>query len=131
MIRISNVTNVGALGESDATYSHFATDSHLDATGRSDEAETLAVEFTVTGIQMVRGSGRLIALANAEVDVAGVVIALHGVQVIREPPGVISVRAPQFRDAGGTWRSAVILPDALRDALGREVLAALPGGAST
>lgn len=91
-------------------------------------SETLAVTFGVTGIEMMRGAGKLIALANVEVDVAGVVMALQGVQVIREPSGGLTCRAPQFRSGDGVWRSAVVLPDVLRDALGREVLASMPGG---
>ena len=93
--------------------------------------DTMAVEFTVTGVEMLRGSGRLIALANVDLDVAGVVLALQGVQIMRDAAGGLTVRAPQFRGAGGTWRSAVVLPDALREALGAEVLASMPGGGAT
>ena len=89
-------------------------------------SETETVRYEVLGIEPVRGSARLIALAVVEIEIAGVPITLQGVQVLRAPDGRTEIRSPAFRDAGGVWRSAIILPDALRDALGAEVLAVLP-----
>lgn len=90
------------------------------------DVETRAVAFELRGIEMVRGAGKLVALAIVDLDIAGVVMTIQGVQVLREPSGALTCRAPQFRDASGVWRSAVLLPDTLRDALGCEVLASHP-----
>jgi hypothetical protein len=91
---------------------------------KDSEMEMMAVEYTVLGLAPVRDAGRLIALANVEIAIGGVAIVLQGVQLIRDAAGNVSVQAPRFRDGAGVWRSAVILPDSLRDALGDEVLAA-------
>ena len=45
--------------------------------------DTVAVEYRVLGVEPVRGAGRLEALAAIELDVAGVVIVLQGVQLRR------------------------------------------------
>ncbi len=87
-------------------------------------AETVAVDFIVTGIQAVPGAGRLVGLANVELEISGVVLTLQGVTLKRDNAGAILVTAPQFRDPAGVWRSAVILPDSLRNALGDAVQAA-------
>jgi hypothetical protein len=85
-------------------------------------SETLDVEFKLTGIERIAGGGKLAALANVEVDIGGVVIGLQGCQVRRDAAGALSVVAPMFRSSDGVWRSAVVLPDSLRDALGSEIL---------
>jgi stage V sporulation protein G len=88
-------------------------------------SEFLPVTFEVIGIEPVRGSDRLVALAIVDIEVAGVAIQIQGVQVVRDARGQLSVRSPMFRCAAGRWRSAILLPDTLREALGAEVLAAV------
>ena len=86
------------------------------------DAERVLVRFTVIGVEQVRDRGPLIGLGIVELDVAGVVFTLQGVQVLRQPDGSLICRSPQFRRPNGTWTSAVVLPPELADALGIEVL---------
>jgi len=89
-------------------------------------ADSVPVQFTVIGVELVRGAGRLIGLAVVELDVAGVVLTLQGVQVLRRPDGTAECRAPVWRHpASGRHVPAVVLPDELRDALAAEVLGML------
>src|SRR5215469_14095527 len=77
-------------------------------------------------VEPVRGAGRLEALAAIELDVAGVVIVLQGVQLRRRADGDFDCAAPAFRHPRtGQWFPAVILPPELRTALGKEVLATI------
>lgn len=88
-------------------------------------SDTIPVEYRVLDIEPVRGAGRLVAVAAVEIDLAGIVVELHGCQVIREPDGLVC-RAPQWRHpATGAWTAGIVLPDALMAAIGREVLEAL------
>jgi hypothetical protein len=94
----------------------------------TDDAVT--VTFTVTGLERIEGHGRLVALAALEIDFDGVILRLHGVQVIRQGKR-IATQAPRFRNPKtGIWSPAVILPDELGAAIAREVqsmLLRLPG----
>ena len=90
-------------------------------TGETFMSETVAVEFTVTGIERVK-AGALIGLANVDLEIAGIRLTLQGIQILQARTGGLYVNAPKFRDTAGTWRSAAVLPDTLRDALGAEVL---------
>ena len=88
--------------------------------------DTVAVDYRVLGVEPVRGAGRLEALAAIELDVAGVVIVLQGVQLRRRADGDFDCAAPAFRHPRtGQWFPAVILPPELRTALGKEVLATI------
>lgn len=89
------------------------------------DAERMPVTITVIGVEQVRGRGPLIGLAIVELDVAGVVLTLQGVQVLRLPGGSVVCRSPQFRRSNGAWASAAVLPPELAEALGTEVLAHL------
>ncbi len=91
------------------------------------DVERIAVTITVLGVERVRDKGQLIGLAIVELDVAGVVITLQGVQVLRSPDGSLSCRPPQFRRANGAWTPAIVLPPDLAEALGAEVIAHLRG----
>lgn len=86
----------------------------------SDATETQTVRFELLGIQRVRDCGRLIALAVVEIDVAGVVIVLQGVQAIREGAGIV-IKPPHHRAADGKLRPSIGLPRSLSDALAAEV----------
>ena len=90
-----------------------------------NDAERMTVTMTVIGVEQVRGRGPLIGLAMVELDIAGVVITLQGVQVLRSPDGSLTCRSPQFRRSNGAWTSAAVLPPDLAEALGAEVLAHL------
>lgn len=87
--------------------------------------ERVAVTITVMGVEQVRDRGPLIGLAIVELDIAGVVLTLQGVQVFRLRDGSLTCRSPQFRRSNGMWTSAAVLPPDLAEALGVEVLAHL------
>ena len=94
------------------------------APGSAPAAPAFApVRFAVLGIERLTGRGRLLGLAIVEVEIAGVILTLQGVQVVRAADGSLEARAPQFRASSGEWRSAILLPPEMRDALGAEVLA--------
>lgn len=89
--------------------------------------ETVPVRFTVLGVEPVRGTGRLVGLAVVDVDLAGVVLTLQGVQLVRDPAGRLTCRAPVWRHpVSGRWVPAVVLPPELSEAIAAEVLAAPP-----
>lgn len=95
----------------------------------ADAPETATVTFQVIGVEPVHGRGRLIGLAIVEAEVGGVAMTLQGCQVIKRDHGSLEARAPVFRHPrDGRWLPALILPDELRDALGREVLASFQQG---
>ena len=86
--------------------------------------DAIAVEFTVSNLRHLHDAGRLLALATVTVDMAGVELTLHGVQVRRLPNGKLRCQAPQYRTHTGRWEPAVTMPDELEGAIGREVLTA-------
>lgn len=63
-------------------------------------------------------AGRLLALADVELNFDGVVIEIMSVRVEREPNG-ISVRLPIDRDG----RALIVLPEEVRQAMADVVLA--------
>lgn len=82
---------------------------------------TATVSFVVTGLERIRGAGRLVALATVEIDLEGVVVLVQGIQVI-QGRGRIATRAPCFRNPKtGAWLPAVILPDELSTAIAEEL----------
>lgn len=84
--------------------------------------DTSSVRFEVRSIEWAN-SGRLVALATVAIDIEGVELVLQGIQIMREPDGTWTVRAPRWRHPGsGKWVPAVVLPDELQDAIGVEVL---------
>lgn len=85
--------------------------------------DTVPVEYRVIGTEPVHGRGRLERLAIVEVEVAGIVLTLQGVQVMRGPDGRRTCRAPTFRHPDGRWLPAILLPVELSDAIAAEVLA--------
>ena len=89
--------------------------------------EHVTVTMTVLGVEQVRNRGPLIGLAIVELDIAGVIITLQGVQLLRLPDGSLACRSPQFRRTNGTWASATVLPPDLAEALGAEVIEHLRG----
>jgi hypothetical protein len=86
--------------------------------------DTIGVSFTVTELRRLRSAGHLLALATVEIDLDGVALTLHGVQVLRLPNGKLQCRAAHYRAQTGQWLPAVTLPEELEVAIGREILAA-------
>jgi len=84
---------------------------------------TTAIGLTVLEVEPVN-CGKLYALVTAEIDIEGVAIIVHGIQAVRDPGGT-RIALPKFRDARGTWRSAVVLPEEIKGPLGDAVLEAL------
>ena len=90
--------------------------------------DTVPVRFEVLGVERLTGAGRVVALANVLVEVAGVSFELQGLRVVKEARG-IGVETPQFRHPrDGRYLPTVILPPELFDPIGREVLEALAAG---
>lgn len=89
--------------------------------------ETVAVTYRLTHVEPIRGAGRIIAVACAVIEVAGVELLIQGMTVRRRPDGSIETTGPVFRHpATGRWLPAVVLPDELAQALADEIAAALP-----
>jgi hypothetical protein len=82
---------------------------------------TATVTFTVTDVERIEGAGRLAALAAIEIELDGIALTVQGVRVVRQS-NRITTEAPRYRDPRtGQWRPALILPDELGAAIGREV----------
>jgi stage V sporulation protein G len=84
---------------------------------------TATIGLTVLEVEPVN-SGKLFALATAEIDIEGVAVVVHGIQAVRDPAGT-RIALPKFRDARGTWRAALVLPEEIKGPLGDAVLEAL------
>ena len=98
--------------------------------GRTPKAETesVSVTYKVLSVERVSGAGRLVGVAHCEVEIAGVVTVLQGVQVRRGADGSLSCTPPRWRHPRtGQWLPAVILPQELAAALAEEVLEAACG----
>ena len=81
----------------------------------------MTVTFTVTGLERIKGCGRVLALAALEIDFDGVVVRLEGFQVLRQGHRVFA-HAPRFRNPKtGVWAPAVVLPDELSSAIAQEL----------
>jgi hypothetical protein len=86
--------------------------------------DTIGVSFTVTELRRLHSAGRLLALATVAIDLDGVALTLHGVQVLRLANGKLQARAAHYRTPTGAWAPAITLPDELERAIGVEILAA-------
>lgn len=86
--------------------------------------ETVPITITVSNARPVT-SKALFALVDVEVRIAGVAFHILGIQARREPDAMTSIRLPTFKDASGTWRPAIQLPNELREPLADAVLAFL------
>ena len=67
-------------------------------------------------------AGRLLALAEVEIEIAGVAFTLHGVRVISTGPRSRGVAAPCCRVANGRLADAISLPPELAAAIAGAVL---------
>ena len=89
--------------------------------------DTTTVHVRVLAVTPVTGKSRLLALASAEIVVAGVAFTLHGIQVIRTNDPTTGAEAtgvdvPRYRASDGAWRQAVELPPELHKPLAHAVL---------
>jgi hypothetical protein len=84
--------------------------------------KTTRVKLTVSIERL--GCGGLIALAEAEIDVHGVAIKIHGFEVRRDETGKLRVYTPSV-SRNGSALPAVELPRDLEAAIRREILALL------
>ncbi|EME71927.1 hypothetical protein H261_00070 [Paramagnetospirillum caucaseum] len=84
----------------------------------SDE-ESIAIRCECIAITPVSGCGRLLALADVVIEIAGIEIIINSVRVEADSNGT-AVRLPVDRQK----RPLVVLPDEVRNALGDTVLAA-------
>jgi hypothetical protein len=85
---------------------------------------TCTVNVTVLSVTPAR-AGRLFALVSVEIEIAAVVIELHGIRALRVEPAGTRIELPQFRDAAGVFRSVVTLPAEVYGPIGDAVLDAL------
>jgi len=84
---------------------------------------TTTATITVLTIAPVSNAKKLLALADVELVLDGVAVAIHGIQVRADGDGA-EVALPRYRAPDGEWRSAVTLPDEIRGPMGDAVLAA-------
>lgn len=84
--------------------------------------ETTSATITVLDLRPVN-HGKLLALADVELAIEGVVMVIHGVQV-RADAEKTEVTLPTYRASDGSWKSAITLPDELRGSMGDIVMAA-------
>jgi len=83
--------------------------------------DTIRVDVRVIGVERVAGAGRLLALADVEIAVDGLVILLHGVRIERAAAGVLQIGAPAFRHRGESF-PAIDLPPELSSAIADTVI---------
>jgi hypothetical protein len=86
-----------------------------------NQTDQSTVNITVLSVTPVR-AGRLFALASVEIEVGGVAIELHGIRALRVGADGTRVELPQFRDAGGLYRSVVTLPPEVYGPIGDAVV---------
>lgn len=83
------------------------------------DAETITIHCECIAITAVQGGGRLLALADVAVEIAGIEVLINAVRVMAESAGT-AVRLPVDRQG----RPVVVLPEEIRGHLGDIVLAA-------
>lgn len=86
-------------------------------------SDTVSVTVSVVSLTPVASKITLLALADVEIEVAGAVFTLHGVQ-LRADGEHTKVTMPQYRDPGGAWKPALSLPEELKGPIGDAVIAA-------
>ena len=85
--------------------------------------DTAQATISVLDIVATPNSGKLHALADVLLTIDGVEIVIHGVQV-RADAENSEVLLPRYRSSNGDWRSAITLPEEIKEPLGDAVLAA-------
>lgn len=79
---------------------------------------TTAVQLTVTLDRVCRDG--LIAVASAEIEIAGIAFRLNGLEVRRDMRGRLQIDTPGISH-GGAVLPAIELPTDLEAAIGREI----------
>jgi len=87
--------------------------------------DTASVTVELVQVDRTPGRGALVALAVCEIDVAGIVFRLQGVQARRAPGGGLAVVEPHCRGPDGGWYPGVLLPAEVHRALASLIRAEL------
>jgi stage V sporulation protein G len=90
----------------------------------SEMADRTSVQFTVSNARRIEGK-TVFAMVDLEVGISGVVFSVFGVQAKRLPGGGTGIALPTFKDADGSWKPALQMPDEVRRPLAEAVLAFL------
>ena len=85
------------------------------------DRNTELVSATVLRIERA-AVGRLLALADAEIEIAGVAFTIRGIRVVKTGPRSRGVAAPCFRVASGRLAAAIEMPPELAAAIAGAVL---------
>ena len=83
--------------------------------------ETTPARICVINIVATPGAGRLHALADVSLEIGGIEILIHGIQV-RATADHTEVLLPTYRDHSGAWMTAITLPNEIKDGLADVVL---------
>lgn len=87
-----------------------------------DVSSTTPVSITVLSVTPMR-VGKLFALAAVEIDIADVLLEIHGIRVLQVPAGRDQDRTSDLPGCGaGRWQTAIILPEEVRRPIGDVVL---------
>ena len=90
--------------------------------------DTQSVAVRVLRVTPLTGE-RVFALASVELEWSGLAIRIHGIRIssvaIAGGQSATKVELPTYRDASGAWRTAIDLPDELREPIADAVLAQL------
>ena len=86
--------------------------------------DTAVLTFVVSNARRI-DSKTLFAMVDVEVQLAGVAFLIQGVQARRLPQAGTSIHLPTFKDIDGGPKTAIILPDEVREPLADAVLAFL------
>lgn len=89
----------------------------------SQQTDTATIEIRVLSITPISNASRLLALADVSVILDGVELVIHGVQV-RAGADKTEITLPTYRAPSGEWKTAITLPDEVRQPMGDAVIAA-------
>jgi stage V sporulation protein G len=85
--------------------------------------DTASVTISALNIIHVQNAGKLRALADVLVVFDGVEVVLQGIQV-RADGHATEISLPKYRAPDGSWRTAIILPNEIKEAISNTVIAA-------
>lgn len=95
---------------------------HSAGTGEEIAQDDRAVmTFTVRDARPIH-SKSLYALVDVELEIAGVVLVIRGIQARHLPGGGSSVELPAYKGVDGVWHPAISLPEEARRPLAKAVL---------
>jgi stage V sporulation protein G len=93
----------------------------MDDVDNNEIGSITPVSITVLSVIPMR-AGKLFALASVEIDIDGVRIKIHGIPAMHVPPAATRIELPTFRDPAARSRTAIILPEEVREPIGNAVL---------